>query len=910
MNSKNDIGSLCRIKVNKMLSSLNSKNNDFFIPKYTISNKNEEKYSYLNKSKGCPIKTNHNNFSNMNMKRKMSSNNITTTEENYNKQPIDFIINHGVLVYQRNLKGEEVLNFGINNKYLRKKDFNMVKNDKTLYPVGSFYKDKTDMINKTHSNFKHLSNNSSKVDLSNKKQLKLNKSKKSFASMSDIPLSKYKNKNSSSRQKKNGLNLNNTHSSISSFNSINAKKFVVSSKNKNIIDKNKGNSKLNSKNTKKVINFVRKKKKNNENQNNFLLIRKKKNNSIIENDENKMLNNNTDIKSIRDIRDNKILNKTKDNKFNTNYIIKKDKIQKEIIKIIPQKNDVYDINQGLAKLFNIINIIKNQYIKIYLQILKDNLPKKIDNKVENENTINVKINNLKNKIDNIDITKLLIEKCKKINYYQNTFFKQNNKKSNSIIVAKKLSSSTLSPKELQKNNSNSNLSFLISKNYKFFSKENLNYNKKDSGKSELYRDSKSLQKKYEEICRRKKRQMSMTFSTRFNHSKTRTGAESYRSNNLSETNRTNNFSNIYDNNSNKSLQIKNINKFNQIFYKDSPMKNINNNEKRKNFTENKKDKNIFKIKLIKRNNIDKKVLSYKIEKKIPKNINNNKSLREKHYSFNSSYTIKNNYHIIKNKDYDYGNNLNNKKSFNSNDNNIIRNNYTNEANKNLMKKVFIHKRKNYYIEDKNINNNLKIKEKSLNKGNIISSINNNYNIKNISLLIKNICTKDKRIFIRITYIPYLKTNIINNYNNKLLKIEKIINYKYIPNNKKIKNIIKRKNNFEKKLSLIREEDEKSKYLKSTKSINKIEEELNTNNNNIIVNTTKIIFSLEKYIRIAYIKEIKQLFFNLKIIYLVSSIKNIINIKMKDTNFIKYFKRKNKDKINAIYNPIIKKDNNK
>ena len=43
MNSKNDIGSLCRIKVNKMLSSLNSKNNDFFIPKYTISNKNEEK---------------------------------------------------------------------------------------------------------------------------------------------------------------------------------------------------------------------------------------------------------------------------------------------------------------------------------------------------------------------------------------------------------------------------------------------------------------------------------------------------------------------------------------------------------------------------------------------------------------------------------------------------------------------------------------------------------------------------------------------------------------------------------------------------------------------------------------------------------------------------------------------------
>ena len=249
MNSINDIGSLCRIKVNKMLSTLNSKNNDFFIPKYTLSNKNEEKYSYLNKPKGNSIKTNHNNL-NMNMKRKMSSNNITTTEENYNKQPVDFIINHGVLVYQRNLKGEEVLNFGINNKYLKKNNFGILASDKTIYPVGSFHKDKNNTINinKTHSNFKHLSNNSSKVDLSNQKQLKLNKSRQSFASMSDIPVSKNKNKNSSSRQKKNGLNLNNTHNSINSFNSFNSKNvknYVISSKNKNINDINKENSNLN-----------------------------------------------------------------------------------------------------------------------------------------------------------------------------------------------------------------------------------------------------------------------------------------------------------------------------------------------------------------------------------------------------------------------------------------------------------------------------------------------------------------------------------------------------------------------------------------------------------------------------------------------------------------------------------------
>ena len=283
----------------------------------------------------------------------------------------------------------------------------MVKSDKTLYPVGSFHKDKNNTINinKTLSNFKHLSNNSSKVDLSNQKQLKLNKSKQSFASMSDIPVAKYNNKNSSSRQKKDGLNLNNAHNSINSFNSFNSKNeknYVITTKNKNINDKNKANSNLNSKNNKKVINYVRKKKKNRENQNKFLLIRKKKNYSIIENDENRMLNDITDVK------DNKIFNCTKDSKYNTNYIIKNDKIKNEKTKIIYSKdnkqNNIYEINQKLAQLFNRINIIKNQSIKICFQTFKDNLPKNLDNKIEIENNINAKIDNLKNKIDNIDIT--------------------------------------------------------------------------------------------------------------------------------------------------------------------------------------------------------------------------------------------------------------------------------------------------------------------------------------------------------------------------------------------------------------------------------------------------------------------------------------------------------------------------
>ena len=72
MTSQKDIGSLCRIKVNKMLSSLNS-NKNIFIPKYTISNRNEEKYSYLTKSKGKSIKTNHNmKNNNSNNKPKMN----------------------------------------------------------------------------------------------------------------------------------------------------------------------------------------------------------------------------------------------------------------------------------------------------------------------------------------------------------------------------------------------------------------------------------------------------------------------------------------------------------------------------------------------------------------------------------------------------------------------------------------------------------------------------------------------------------------------------------------------------------------------------------------------------------------------------------------------------------------------
>ena len=44
-NQKNNIVTLCRIKVNKMLSSLNTNNQNIFVPKYTIAKKTESNYN-------------------------------------------------------------------------------------------------------------------------------------------------------------------------------------------------------------------------------------------------------------------------------------------------------------------------------------------------------------------------------------------------------------------------------------------------------------------------------------------------------------------------------------------------------------------------------------------------------------------------------------------------------------------------------------------------------------------------------------------------------------------------------------------------------------------------------------------------------------------------------------------------
>ena len=869
MNSKKDIGNLCRIKVNKMLSSLNS-NKNIFIPKYTLSCRDEEKYSYLNKAKVNPAKSNYHT----NLKKQLNKNNITTTEDNYEKQPVDFIINHGVLVYQRNFKGEEVINMGINNEFIRKNNFNKAKNNNTIYQADS--------------NFRKIyahKNESEKGNNSTQKKLKFDNSKRTLASMSDIPISKNsKNKNSSSRQNKIlSTNLNTTQNSISSANSISVKNFMICPKNKAVNEKGNNN---NPKIVKKVINFIRKKKNNiNNNNNNKILFKKKKNlSTLFGNTDNVMVNNRSDIKGRTN---NYMIPNIPDNKYKTNYIVqnnskKRGKVQSKKINNKNQKDEFSNnknniIKEKLSKLVSNLEVLIQYYLKIYFPMFKNNLIQKVKYLYEKNLTINTNIPD--DKIDTIDINKLILEKCRQNKNLEseNSFYNHNHKKSNSIIVNKKVSSNTASIKGLSKHNSNKNLSILISKNLRFFSKEKNTNNKNEILKSELYRDSKNLQKKYEQICRRKKKQLTMNYISKF-----KDNISSSEGNFFSEANKTNSFSTFNDNISVNSLNIKNNYMLNH--YDDN-----NYNEKNKYLTENKKDKNSYKIKLIKGYDKNKKIISYRIEKNKKEELENN-IIADKYLTHNYIEFKKNLNHDNIDKNI-----INKKNSFNSNSKNkkAYKNNI-NEINK-INKKIFIHKRKKYLLEDKQ---DFKLKDIDYLK-------HKNFNIKNnnISLSIKNISSRDKRIFLSITYIPYDSKSNNKSYDCALLKEESIYRCQYLTNFKRNKNIIKRKNDFQNKLSLIREEDEKSKYLNSTKSSKFLEEDIKMfkknfkKEKNLIISS--IINSLQNNYKNFKINCQKEFIYKLKTIYLSYFIKNIINRRIKDTYLMEYF-YKNKGESKRVY----------
>ena len=969
MNNKNEVGSLCRIKVNKMLSSLNS-NKNIFIPKYTLLSKKEEKYSYLNKAKGNSSKPNScaSNTNHISHKTNLNKSNITTNEENYNNQPIDFIINHGVLVYQRNFKGEEIVNLGINNEYLRKNKFNMVKNDNSIY--------------QTDTNFRTNNDNNSTLNRHNyctvQKRLKVSGSRRTLKSMTDFPITK--NNFSSSRQKKMiNTNLNTTQNSVSSMNSVSVKNFLISGKNKNnnnynTINKNKTNPNINLKNNKKVvINYVRKKKKDNNNSPNKYLIYKKKKNfdTITDNHKNDLLKNMSEISEIQDTGER--IPKFTDNKYNTAYIMKKnsnnrilDKKTNITIYNNPKFNNMklnLYMNKKLENKIKILlaklRVFINYHLKNYFSILKEHLLRKKKHivnleencKNNNNSNCNEETKNIECKINKVDLNKI-IENCRQNKNFTNPF--KDHKKSNSIIVNKKLSSNSLNINEFQNSNNNNNntnnnthnnnhisnhskqLSFLISKNIKFFSRERDNNDNSEKRETELYRDSKSLQKKYEQICRRKKKNMTMTFSNKFKD--TTSAVDTL--NNVSDINKTNSFSNIFDTNSVNSLQMKKKNKkkFNQIYYRDNSVSSNNyelTDEKVKNRTgnkNNKENKNLYKIKLIKNNLNHKKIISYRIEKNTPDLITNNNNNDNINAEENDEQNIisgsdcnnnqKNNNNIVKqpykinsfnihrNKIVNYD--KTNTNNTNTNTNSISNsNNNSNNNNNRLNKKVFIHKRKNYLLEDKK---DFRIKEIYMKNEKDVNTT------KNVKLLIKNICTKDKRIFIHITYIPYVfnNKNKVTKFNNKVLSTDNIYNYNYITNNKRSKNVVKRKNDLEKKLSLIKEEDEKSKCMNSTKSSKMFEEELNSTKKTnkykkitkeisfINLHLTRMIKFLENNFYNSNKSAKKDFIFKLKIICLVSYIKKIIINKKKDTYFAKCLKKKKIVDENKIIHAKIKR----
>ena len=149
---KDELISLCRIKVNKMLSTLNNNNKNIFKPTYTLTNRNQSKYFY------------NSNKINKKQKPKIISENINNINSiNYKKAKPDFIINHGVLVYQKNMKGEEIINFGINKNKI---NGNRISNNNAIYKTQTDFhkkikkKIKTDNSKKTiHFSLKDTSLN-------------------------------------------------------------------------------------------------------------------------------------------------------------------------------------------------------------------------------------------------------------------------------------------------------------------------------------------------------------------------------------------------------------------------------------------------------------------------------------------------------------------------------------------------------------------------------------------------------------------------------------------------------------------------------------------------------------------------------------------------------------------------------
>ena len=629
-NQKNNIVTLCRIKVNKMLSSLNTNNQNIFVPKYTIAKKTESNYNSNLNTNNKQVKKVDNN-----KKRIFKKNILKNKDEN---RPIDFIINHGVLIYQRNMQGEEIINYGINknnNKIIKSKNINN-KSGKILYRTGSNY---------------------------NKNRIKTDNSKKS-------------------------INTTRTTFDIS-----------LASKNDNLNKHFLWSNTLDNYYNKQNI------------ENSFI-------NSNINNN---IINNNSNT------------NKTILKKNNTNYLLRKYKKNK------PQTKS--EINNKIIYLTKILKNIFSKKLKNIFLFLKFYFQQNNENKADINKNISIK-QELKNQINKIII----------------------HKKTDSIVVNKRFSS---------------NLTNLISKNFKFFTKE--------KEEPELYRDSKSLEKKYEQICRRKKLNLTMTSIGKFRQKEDNLNENN--NNYLSERNTYNSFSSFTYNNN-----IKNI-MSNKKYYKNSTslINNSVNNEisaitdSINSITENYN----YKIKSIENNKKDKNIFSYRIDK--------NQIIRNE----NTSYNFSNSYSTFKDES------LNNYE--------VIR------------KKITLYK--NYFKREKNTSNT-KVKK-------FLEKRKNNIN-ENKFYIIKDIITKDKRLYIRINYLPLISFENKNTNRKIKLNISKIFDFSYIQINKIRKRFNKRKNELKQKLSLIKEEEEKNSSIK-------LLDKRNNNSKIIKISVIKLANVIEKNI---------------------------------------------------------------
>ena len=656
---KENITSLCRIKVNKMLSTLNSENKNIFIPRYTLTNKAESNYLSLlnNKQKQKPkIKSKRINSN----KQKLSAN--IEQKKSVDKH-FDFIINHGILVYQRNMKGEEIINYGINKKKFSNKKSKARFNDKSYKTEINFNKKFSELIPP----------NSKKPILTFRKNDNIINSRKTIDSMSDISLisknSDYlKYREFQLKQKNKNLNkdidIQHLLLSESSYNNKNAENLSMNYDHKKDIIKIKKKNSCNFTKTKAYIKTIK-------NQNN--MVQKKIRTNII--------NLHTKLK--------KFFDKRKKNIFN---------------------------------------------------LLKYNVLETTETALETDEKYNFKKPENKNK------------------YRINNII--GHKKSNSIQVNKRLSLNTIN----SRSNSNlKNLPILISDTYKFF------YKNKDE--PELYRDSKSLEKKYKQICRRKELNKTMTFTREFKENILSNENCNY----LSERFSNYSLSNFNDNNSTVYTNTNRI-KYNKD-YKYSPIK-INNsiNHEINSITDNTNniiENHNFKINLIGNENKN-DIFRYRTDKIRPIN---------KHISLKFSRDKI----IFK------------EQSFNNTD--ILRN------------KIFSYNK--YFSRDKD---NKKV-QNYLNNENKSNKNNKKNQFKFHS--IKNICTRDKRININIKYLSYNPEKIKKKNGRIILNISKIFDFHYKPKNPNKKRINKRRNEIKNKLYLIKEEKEKNSNmkLKDTNSLN-------------------------------------------------------------------------------------------